>query len=267
MIISLRDCAKVIKKKNFDFDNNKYDENMENILKLDLNTSEKDYTKDLNYEWCGGNSHVVICGDIIDPQRLNKCNKMSSDGLSELPCAYYPQIELKILMFINAINIQAKETNGKIVKLFGNHELCNIIDNHTLNYHFNYTYKTDHSTNYYKGQSRLDIFRVGQYGFNLLVYGGCGILIKINNTIFVHGDLVETYDTYDKFNQFINNPANRPQTEFELTFINNLYKNKYNPSLSAYQRDIDKINLKNINSFYQDKWNYMFQNDISYHVV
>ena len=266
-IISLRDCAKVIKKKeNFDYDNNKYDEDMENLLKLNLNDSEDIYVKDLNYEWCGENAHVVICGDIIDPNRnygscLKNNNMIKSSENLLIACAYYPQIELKILMFINAINIQAKKTNGKIVKLFGNHELCNIISNHQLDYN-KYTYPIDRSNNYYKDHSRLDIFRVGQYGFNLLVEGGCGILIKINNTIFVHGDLVESYDYYDKLNQFINNPANRPQTKFELTFINKLYKDKYNKSIPPLTLIRNNYNFTFINKFYQDEWNKQFNNEI-----
>ena len=135
LIISLQDYAKVIRKKkkiNFlkkainkaddlilSLTSKKADEDMETMLKKDLN-SINNYTDDLNYEWCGGNTHVVICGDMIDSYKL--CLKED-----DLPCSYYPQIELKILMFINALNIQASKFGGKIVKLFGNHELMNII--------------------------------------------------------------------------------------------------------------------------------------------
>jgi hypothetical protein len=230
-IISLRDCAKVIRKKkpsqnpdseesmpnlkNYSvFNNETYDNNMEDILNLDLNTSEKDYIDDLNYEWCGGNTHVVICGDMIDPFRDERihthCIKTGN-----IACSYYPQIELKILMFINAINNQAKHRCGKIVKLFGNHELGNIILGVNYGYNVRYTYKDDQNIGYYKGVSRLDIFRVGNHGFNLLVEGGCGILIKINDTIFVHGDLVESYDIYDDLNQFINDPDPAKRTEIK----------------------------------------------------
>ena len=210
-VIALRDLAGVIKKKDipgYIFDQSEYDSNMEEILNLDLNKDEDKYIHDLNYEWCVENTHVVICGDMIDPQRTNYCLKKMI-----LPCAYYPQIELKILMFINALNKQAKTSSSRIVKLLGNHELGGII--FPLAYK-KYIYDKDIKleNEYYKGKNRKEIFQVGNYGFNLLFEDDCGILIKINKTIFVHGDLVETYDTYNDLNQFINDPSKRNQDEW-----------------------------------------------------
>ena len=156
LIISLRDCAKVIRKKvnsyslnkqTFYFNKDLYDENMEELLKLDLNN-----------EWCGGNTHIVICGDMIDPFRSPLDKNCLKDG--GLPCSYYPQIELKILMFINALNIQASNTRGKIVKLLGNHELLNIINEPDWRYNLFYSFKEDQNKLYYKGTSRLDIFNL-----------------------------------------------------------------------------------------------------------
>ena len=85
------------------------------------------YIDDLNYEWIGGSTHVVICGDFIDPVRTSVCTKNGN-----IECSYYPQIELKIFMFINSINRQI-QTGGKIIKLLGNHELGNILSPGTLN--------------------------------------------------------------------------------------------------------------------------------------
>ena len=233
-IISLRDCAKVIRKKTPTVDTDapdlmkyeeysfeKYDENMEQILLLDLNTDEDKYIEDLNYEWCGGTTHVVICGDIIDPYRAaahTHCLKTSTQ-----PCSYYPQIELKILMFINALNVQAALTCGKIIKLLGNHELGNIISDPDPGYKDDYTYPQDQTSGYYQGVNRIDIFRVGKFGFKLLMEGGCGILVKINNTIFVHGDLLDSYHTYDTLNQYINDPTKHDgvhQDNWNSTFRN-----------------------------------------------
>lgn len=144
---------------------------MEDLLNLDLNIDEDKYIHDLNYEWCEENTYVVICGDMIDPYRDKKLHKHCiKEG--DVACSYYPQIELKLLMFINALNNQAKDRNSKIVKLFGNHELCNIITVPDKRYNINFTYKSDQNESYYKGISRVDIFRVGQPGFNLLVEGG-----------------------------------------------------------------------------------------------
>ena len=127
----------------FNFNQNIYDENMEELLKLDLNKHEAIYVNNLNYEWCGGNTHVVICGDMIDPFRSEQMNNncLKPGGFAGLACSYYPQIELKILMFINSINTEASRFGGKIVKLLGNHELSNIINNPDIGYNKNFSYK------------------------------------------------------------------------------------------------------------------------------
>ena len=93
LIISLRDCAKVIRKNptkynttnNYgiefsDVDSetnirkNNNDEFLEYLLQLNLNNAgdEKIFNDnlDLGYEWIGGNSHVVIVGDILDGARI-----------------------------------------------------------------------------------------------------------------------------------------------------------------------------------------------------
>jgi hypothetical protein len=239
-IISLRDCAKVIRKKTptvekdepdlmkyEEFSSDKYDKNMEQILLFNLNTDEDKYIEDLNYEWCGENTHVVICGDIIDPYRIKLARNCMKTG--EHQCAYYPQIELKILMFINALNKHAALRNGKIIKLLGNHELLNIgkIANLHPEYPSEYSYPQDQAegTSYYKGVSRINIFEVGNFGFKLLFEDGCGVLIKINGTIFVHGDLVDTYENYDLLNQLINNPTyhiSKNQQIWENGFFNKI---------------------------------------------
>lgn len=203
LIIALRDCAKVIRKKEgFVFDPDVYDENLESELMKDLNSSE-DYVEDLNYEWIGNNDHVVICGDFIDPIRMKTCKKHLN-----YECSYYPQIELKIFMFINAINnqIKQKEQEGKIIKLLGNHELGNILIPENFSKYYS---DMDKNQNYYKGINRANIFEIGNPGFKMLFEGGCGILVKINNVIYVHGSLAEKpYSYYDKINQFLNNPIN-----------------------------------------------------------
>jgi hypothetical protein len=253
-IISLRDCAQVIRKKTeFNFATNEADNDMEQLLQRDIDTDElkATYTDDLNYEWCGGNTHVVICGDIIDPYRsysyLPICRKIEKkkkkdekedykkeeddtddpyEAIKEdeklLPCHYYPQIELKILWFINAINKQIIEQNkeGKIIKLVGNHDLSAIIDGI---YTENYAFPTDlKKENYYNNITRQEIFKVGNPGFKFLVEGGIGILVKINSTIFVHGDLVETYNTYNDLNQFMNDENKREQYKWENMFSREL---------------------------------------------
>ena len=230
-----------------DFSQDKYDENMEQILLLDLNVDADIYIDDLNYEWCGGNTHVVICGDIIDPNRTMKCFKDDKhckelkDCLDAIPpCSWYPQIELKILMFINALNKQAKDYDGKIIKLLGNHELGNILspkeyDPLALKYAFKKD--RDYGNKYYQNTKRDDIFKVGNYGFNLLIEGGIGVLVKINNTIFVHGDLLKDYQYYNDLNQFINDPKNRTEKIWANNKpINKLYEQNEESSLWERKR-------------------------------
>ena len=229
-----------------DFSQDKYDDNMEQILQLDLNNKDdKDiYKDDLNYEWCGGNTHLVICGDIIDPNRTMLCIKDY-----DTPCSWYPQIELKILMFINALNKQAELSGGKIIKLLGNHELGNILPSKKYEHlAFSYAFQKDLDLeeNYYidgtSKISRLNIFKVGNPGFKLLIEGGIGVLVKINNTIFVHGDLLENYKYYDDLNQFINDSNKTEKQWMDNKDIINLYEQ--NSSLWERKRG-EHDNLQN----------------------
>ena len=80
LIIALRDCAKVIKSKNNIPDlsiqgNNNRDIELDKLLKLDLNDNADatlfDLNHNLTFSWIGGNTHVVIVGDILDPRRDN----------------------------------------------------------------------------------------------------------------------------------------------------------------------------------------------------
>ena len=198
-IISLRDCAKVIKK---DINLTIVDKDIENNLIKDISNDDESYDESFGYEWCGNNSYVVICGDMIDPNRLNSCKR--DDGHI---CGDYPQIEIKLLRFINNMNKKAMESGGRIIKLLGNHELMNIIGNVNLDYIYNSHLVTE---NYYRGCKREDIFNVGQIGFTLLFQDGCYILIKINNTIFVHGQLPNNKNIFeiDSTNIFMNNKEN-----------------------------------------------------------
>ena len=68
LIINLRDCGNVIKNKQ-EFNMNIRDEQLETLLNIDLNMNESEYRVNLNYEWCGGNTYVVIIGDILDGLR------------------------------------------------------------------------------------------------------------------------------------------------------------------------------------------------------
>lgn len=250
LIICLRDCGEVIKKKS-SFDKNSYDLDMETELNKDLNDPKLNYAVDLGYKWIGSDTHVVICGDMIDPNRTKLCKKSNGED-----CTFYPQIELKILLFINELNSQAIKYGGRIIKLMGNHELVNTISGENSNFFISRYSFSNERDNYFKGITRTNIFNVGQYGFKLLFEGGCGILVKINNYIFVHGDLgSKSFNYFDKINNWINNPENQLLSKFnqskwndkiEKTKLNNYMENSplWNRKFGDPSKMSNRINNK-----------------------
>ena len=110
LIINLRDCANVIKK-NQEFNMNIRDEQLEYLLNIDLNTNESDYRVNLNYEWCGCDTYVVIIGDILDGIRSD------TPIYNNKHINYYPQLEIKIIKFLNYLDDEAKKKRGKNNKI------------------------------------------------------------------------------------------------------------------------------------------------------
>lgn len=223
LIIALRDCAGVIRKKTpNEFNNANPDPELEKYLFYDLNLNLKDYKNDLGYEWVSNNTtHVVIVGDIIDgknrngfdgPKKTaNKRNNKGSEMEIEMDEHEYPQIEIKILKFINALNESAIAQGGRIFKLLGNHEVMNMIPGYNNE---NYIFENDlNNRNYYMGFTRDDVFKCGNPGFIELFKDGCGALLMMNNYIFVHGQLVGlNFNEYDKINWILNNPIVKKST-------------------------------------------------------
>ena len=219
LIISLRDCAKVITKPVFDI--SVLDPDIELNLSMDITNSDMDrYDETFGYTWCGDNSMFVICGDIIDSCRsidnrnIKGCLRLNNnpvyyplDKFPLLTCNQYPQIEIKLLRFINAINRNSLENGftGKIIKLLGNHDLINVIESNKPNYLYKpYAPEEDYGTeatesepeipmrlNYYRNCNRRNVFNYPNIGFQLLFEGGCGLLVMINNSIFLHGQLID----------------------------------------------------------------------------
>ena len=222
LLICLRDCAGIIRKKrNADgterFDpSTSRDPELSALLALDID--DPDYPRDLNYEWnmdgTNATTIVVIIGDIIDPYRPDSIT--AGDF-------YYPQVELKMLHFINALNEHSLRMNqgradfGKIIPLCGNHEIVNF--NGNTNWVRNYIFPQDHpsmNNNYWNGMSRFQVFRFGQPGFKLYTQTvGTGVLLKINHSIFVHGELTIKneldFPHVDWYNKLLNYPLTPAQ--------------------------------------------------------
>lgn len=220
LIVCLRDCARVIRKKG-DFDKNILDPDLEIFLRMDLNTNSS-YKDDLNYEWCGGDAKVVICGDLIDNYRKSGGSsyrrKINGKRYQEHD---YPQIELKIIKFLNCFRVPEEH----IYIVLGNHELINMIKPVIELYKNTYITLESYTDNYYKNVHRKDIFLPGNYGFNLFFIKPCYFLLKINNNIFVHGSLDEKPMSYytdlnDKINSICNISNNQEIDDIMIKFEN-----------------------------------------------
>ena len=204
LLVCLRDCAGVIRLRQ-----GRTHEQVKQLLEQGL-TSNIPYQRDLGYEWCGENSKVVICGDYIDPVRPGRITTkpvINEDGSAnvvddltgkiqhtDVPTLYYPQVEVKILFFLNAINDQCERYGGKIYKVLGNHEFMNF-EGVSGDYHFpqdkrllNYC-NVDENGDRTTPFTRNEYFRYGNPGYRLFQSHNMHVVLKINNNIFVHGQL------------------------------------------------------------------------------
>ena len=179
LIICLRDCCKVIrKKKGFNFKQDKIDKDL--FLQMKKEWCDKTFKDDLNYEWCGDNSYVVFCGDILDNVR---------GPIYEKP-GEFPFEEARIFKFINSINKQAIEKKGRLFKVLGNHDMYNLNGKIKTSYS---TYVSQYAQNYigYKqgAEGRLDYFGRGKPGAHLIGEDSAYLFLMINDFIFVHGGI------------------------------------------------------------------------------
>jgi hypothetical protein len=179
LIICLRDCCKVIKKKaGFDFQQNKEDLDLFNEMSKEWN--DPTFKEDLNYEWCGKDSIIVFCGDLLDNVRGDIYKKPQE----------FPFEEARILKFINKINKQAMAVRGRIYKVLGNHDLNNLNGlTKTLYSSYVSQYAKDYEGYKNGAENRLDYFCKGKAGSKLLGEDGAYIFLMINNYIFVHGGI------------------------------------------------------------------------------
>lgn len=245
LIVALRDCAQVIKKNGFN--PLELDHSLEILLEYDLNLDldkeNKFYKDDLDYEWCGGNTYVVICGDFLDGFRNNFGNHRlpfidsRCDHCMDLE---YDQIEIKIFKFINSLNEKAHKKGGRIFKVLGNHEFINLNEDSINNYIPDWTKSLD---NYYKGMTREQYFKLNNEGGSLIFKDGAGILLKINNNIFVHGrlDHSKSFTDYEEINKILNgNPSelrNKKIRELNCSYSLTLWGRKYNRNFNNYNND------------------------------
>jgi hypothetical protein len=266
-IINLRDNAKVIKKKrDYLFNHDVLDADLERQMNINLNklcqyktnisdnileprihqysyideNDDKiilDYNDDMNYEWIGGNSHIIIVGDIIDNYRGP--NVPNSKTLGE-----HIHEEIKLIRFINAIDDLAKIRGGRVIKLFGNHDFSSIHEPKLYKkYISEYARKKE---NHIHGINRTNYFNSVE-GMNLLRYNGMGIILKINNYLCVHGAFTGFQ------NLMFNGRVNKLQTINDV-ILNLLYNRtkKSNKQIEKYRNFIMSDNGLLFNRNYGD---------------
>jgi hypothetical protein len=205
LIVCLRDCCQVIKKKtNFNFDQNQFDTDINVEMSKEWNDST--FKDDLNYEWIGGNSAVVFCGDLLDNVR----------GPIEKKPQEYPMEEARIFKFINALNKKAMLKGGRIFKVLGNHDMYNLngvtkdkLSSYVSRYAINYEGYKQGATD------RLDYFYKGNPGAKLIGEDGAYLFLMLKDFIFVHGGISSSLlnvKNIEKTNislmEFINNNKN-----------------------------------------------------------
>ena len=176
LIICLRDCCRVIKKKkSFNFTQQQIDEDLNTQMEKEWNDSS--FVDHLNYEWCGENAYVVFCGDLLDNVRNYAVKKPGE----------FPFEEAKIFKFINAINKQAMQQGGRLFKVLGNHDMTNLNGIPYTDCISQDAQKYDGYKNGAKG--RLYYFSKGNPGAKLIGEDGAYLFLMINDFIFVHGGI------------------------------------------------------------------------------
>ena len=274
LLIALQDCAKVIKCNlgkeeltewlstnilRFEYD-------CESMFDLLLKSSKKPI-----FEWCGGTTHVVIIGDILDGKRSTTIDKITKKTVNDI----YPQVEIKMLKILNFLDVLASEAGGRVIKLIGNHELLNFIldekeiehlllqemlsgkPNSTHAQHYErYTFneKEYKENDKYETFTRAEYFNIGNPGFDLFMERGSGVILQINEVkevdkiddtiiidgkpqivninIFVHGQLVSIHG------QIVSD-----EKLYNLKFYDNI-----NQWLNGCNHDIDSPEGKNFKS-------------------
>lgn len=98
-------------------------------------------------------------------------------------------------------------SGGRVIKLIGNHDCINFINPNI--YSQNYSHDTNEIIRYPHGivpLPREQYFNINNSGFKLFMKRGAGITIKINNNLFMHGQVDPRYNIQvcDGINKWLN---------------------------------------------------------------
>ena len=139
-------------------------------------TLQKSNVIDKDYHWCGGKTHVVQVGDILD-RKIRDVEYSDEDS------------EFKIISLILKLQLESYIDGGGFHPIIGNHELMNILGI--------FDYVSPMGIYHFKNiKGRKDYFKIGN---DFCKYLACAWnpIIKIGDHIFCHGGL--SYEISNKY--------------------------------------------------------------------
>lgn len=148
-----------------------------------------------NLEWIAKpqNTIVVQLGDQVD-----SANRDNSDNIISNERNWEVMKDIEMIHFTNSLDIIAKSKGGKVISLIGNHELMNVIGDHT----------------YVSNNSKYDL-REAQFkpcGSISTILAKRPIILKIGKLLFCHAGLKKYHiDILDKNNK-------------DISYLNNIWK-------------------------------------------
>ena len=126
---------------------------------------------DSNGKWIGCNTIVVQVGDVLD-RGGRGISVPSNDGLEEV----------QIFHYLYKLNKQARQSDGRVISLIGNHELMNMLGD------FRYA-SSEHINGFGSNEDRIAAFKPGGDLAQKIACNSLAI-VKIGDWIFVHGGLL-----------------------------------------------------------------------------
>jgi len=191
---------------------------------------------DDKYHWCGGKSHVVQVGDILD--RKIRSDETVSDEDSEF----------KIISLILKLQLESYTDGGGFHPVIGNHELMNIFGI--------FDYVSPMGFSHFKTkEERQKYFKIGG---DFCKYLACGWnpIVQIGDFIFCHGGI--SYSVSSKYsiqdiNFIMRDTLYGNETHINKPYFNQLFMDQESILWNrTYSTDLPKIR-ENIELKYLDK--------------